>query len=139
MASTYGDARDLLSSFITTEWATAAGTAPLLYDNLGGERPEDPTLFGRLTIQNVSSSLSALGGGRFRRIGLLTVQIFVPLYSGTEEADQVGESLVEALESVGPTTLENVWLRDIGMTDIGPDDAYHQVSINAEFLFDRVT
>lgn len=138
MASTYEEARDILSEFITDEWNTATSSALMLYDNLHGDRPEEPTLFGRLTIQNVGSSLAALGASRWRRIGLVTVQVFVPLGSGTQLADQVARALVEALEGVGPSTLENIWLRDVGMREVGPDGTYHQVNVQADFTFDRV-
>lgn len=138
MASTYEEARDLLSAFVTTEWNTATSSAPLLYDNLNADRPADPSLFGRLNIQHVSGMLAALGASRFRRMGVLSVQVFVPLGSGTQQADQVAESLVEALEGVGPLVLENIWFRNIGMREVGPDGTYHQVNVEADFTFDRV-
>ncbi|MEE8551509.1 MAG: phage tail terminator-like protein [Gemmatimonadota bacterium] len=138
MAATYEEARDLLSAFVTTNWNVATSSAPLLYDNLNADRPATPSLFGRLNIQHVSGMLAALGASRFRRMGVLSVQVFVPLGSGTQQADQVAESLVEALEGVGPTTLENVWLRNIGMREVGPDGTYHQVNVEADFTFDRV-
>jgi hypothetical protein len=138
MADTYKEARDVLSGFITTTWNTATSSAPLLYDNQDGDRPEEPTLFGRLTIQHANGTRADLAGLRFRREGLMTVQVFVPQGSGTELADQTAEALVEALEGVGPATLENVWLRDIGMREVGPDGTYHQVNVEAEFTFDRL-
>lgn len=138
MADTYEEARDVLSGFVKTTWDSATSSALLLYDNQDGDRPADPTLFGRLTIQNVASSAAALGAVMFRRMGLLSVQVFVPQDSGTQLADQTAEALVEALEGVGPSTLENIWLRDIGMREVGPDGTYHQVNVEAEFTFDRV-
>ena len=138
MASTYEEARDLISAFVTTEWNTATSSAPLLYDNLNADRPATPSLFGRLFIQHVSGMLAALGASRFRRMGILSVQVFVPLGSGTQQADQVAESLVEALEGVGPLVLENIWFRNIGMREVGPDGTYHQVNVEADFTFDRV-
>jgi hypothetical protein len=110
----------------------------LLYENIDGDRPAVPTLFGRLTIQFANGTRADLAGVRFRREGLMTIQVFVPQGSGTQLADQIAEALVEALEGVGPATLENVWLRDIGMREVGPDGTYHQVNVEAEFTFDRV-
>lgn len=138
MADTYEEARDVLSGFVKTTWDAATSSAPLLFQNISGDRPEEPTLFGRLTIQFVTGSRADLAGRRFRRTGLMTVQVFVPQGSGTEEAEQTAEALIEALEGVGPATLENVWLRDIGMREVGSDGTYYQVNVEAEFTFDRV-
>lgn len=138
MASTYEQARDAISTFVTTTWNAATTSAPLIYDNLNADRPAVPSLFGRLTIHNVGGMLAALGASRFRREGLFSIQVFVPLGSGTQQADQVAQALVEALEDIGPATLGNVWLRNIGMQEVGPDGTYHQVNVEAEFTFDRV-
>lgn len=138
MAATYEQARDVLSAFVTTEWNTATTSAPLLYDNLNADRPAVPSIFGRLNIQHVSGMLAALGASRFRRMGVLALQVFVPLGSSTQLADQVAQALVTALEGVGPATLENIWLRNIGMREVGPDGTYHQVNVEADFTFDRV-
>ena len=123
---------------MTTTWNTATSSAPLIYDNLNADRPVVPALFGRLNIQHIGGMLAALGASRFRRMGVLAIQVFVPLGSSTQQADQVAQALVVALEGVGPATLENIWLRNIGMQEVGPDGTYHQVNVEADFTFDRV-
>ena len=136
--STFEEARDALSVLLLAAWNTATSSAPLLFDNRNADRPDIPSLFGRLNVQHVAGMQAALGASRFRRMGVVSVQVFVPLGSGTQLADQVAESLVEALEGVGPTTLDNLWLRNIGMREVGPDGTYHQVNVEADFTFDRV-
>ena len=141
MASTYEAARDDLSIFTASAWATAvtafSPTPPLFNDNLDQDVPEDGTVWGRLSIQHRSGTRASLGGSsaRFRREGILFVQVFVPLGDGTLSADQIADSLVAAFEDAG--AIGNIWFRDITMREVGPDGTFHQVNIEVAFTFDR--
>lgn len=143
MAQTYEEARDALSEFATTEWeAAVAGVvpgAPLHYTNINADPPEEPQLWGRLHIQNRRGTRASLGSNcpRRRRFGTLFIMIFVPIGVGTQEADQVADSLVVAFEDAG--AIDNIWFRDVGYRDVGPDGTYHQVNFEAQFTFDRTT
>ncbi len=138
MADTYEEARDALSAFTTTAWNTQTGSAPLRYDNLDGDRPDPPSLFGRLHIRHFQGTRAALGPKtRFRRVGRLYLQVFVPVGTGMEGLDQTSEALVEAFEDAG--AVDNIWFRDIGMREVGSDGDYHQTNVEVDFTFDRVT
>ncbi len=143
MASTYEEARDELSEFATTKWTAAVASispsAPLHYTNLNADPPEVPQLWGRLHIQNRDGTRASLGGecSRFRRFGSLFIMIFVPIGEGSQSADQIADSLVVAFEDAG--AIDNIWFRDVGMREVGPDGTYHQVNVEAQFTFDRTT
>lgn len=140
MASTYAEARDALNLLAKTAWDAATGGAPLLYDNVDGERPAQPTTFGRVTVRFMSGQKASLGGtsgGRlFRREGLLYVQIFTPHGRGPGPADAIAQALVAAIEDPGATG--NIWFRDVGAQEIGSDGGYWQVNVTARFQFDRI-
>ena len=114
MASTYAELRDAISGLVLPVWNTATSSAPLLFDNLDEDRPDGST-WGRLTIRHTGGSRASLGGAtaRFRRTGVVFVQIFVSKNSGMETADAIGEALVEAIEDAGQ--IGNVWFRDVAM------------------------
>ncbi len=141
MAATYKAARDDLSNFATAAWNTAVAaispTPPLFYDNLNQNPPDDGSVWGRLSIQNFDGTRSSLGSAnaRFRRIGMLFVQVFVPIGDGTLISDQIADSLVEAFEDAG--AIGNIWFRDIGQREVGPDGTFHQVNVEVAFTFDR--
>ena len=141
VVSTYEAARDELSLFATTAWTTAVAAItpapPLFYDNLNEDPPADGGVWGRLSIQHTGGTLSSLGSGRFRRTGILFVQIFVSIGDGTLIADQIADSLVTAFENAG--AIENIWFRDITMREVGTDGTFHQVNVEAQFTFDRTT
>jgi hypothetical protein len=139
MADTYAEARDAIQGLIVPAWDTATSTAPLMFDNLD-EDPTDGAVWGRLTIKHTGGGRANIGpNGRFRRTGMIFVQIFVPKNSGTETADAIGEALVEAIEDAGG--VGNVWFRDVAQREIGVNNetTYFQVNVEASFTFDRVT
>lgn len=143
MAQTYDEARDVLSAFSTTEWEAAvagvAAGAPLHYTNLNADPPEVPQVWGRLHVQFRDGTRASLGSDnpRFRRFGSLFIMIFVPIGEGTQDADRIGDALTAAFEDAG--AIDNVWFRDVGYRDVGPDGTYHQVNFEAQFTFDRTT
>lgn len=141
MANTSAEARDLVSALITSAWNTQVPGAPLFYTNQQTDRPDVPTLFGRMHMQFVDRAQITLGsvadGVRFRAAGTIFVQVFVPLGTGTDEYDAVCDALVVALENAGAA--QNVWFRDVGMREIGSDGTYYQTNVEAAFQFDRVT
>ncbi len=141
MASTYEEARDDLSIFATSAWATAVTaimpTPPLFYDNLNQNPPDDGSVWGRLSIQHLDGTRASLGSSsaRFRRAGMLFMQVFVPIGDGTLTSDQIADSLVEAFEDAG--AIGNIWFRNIGQREVGPDGTFHQVNVEVAFTFDR--
>jgi hypothetical protein len=138
MTSTLAEARDAISSLVTTTWTGAAAGAPLLYDNLDAqETPAGTALWGRLTVQFDEATRASLGndgGALFRRRGRLYVQVFIPHGKDVTPALSLADTLVRAIERPGHTG--NVWFRDVGAEQIGSDGAYWQINIRADFQFD---
>ena len=143
MAETYEEARDALSEFATDQWnlaiASISPSAPLFYTNINADPPEVPQVWGRLHIQNRDGTRASLGSDcpRFRRFGSLFIMVFTPIGDGTQDADQIADSLVNAFDDAG--AIDNIWFRDVGMREVGPDGTYHQVNVEAQFTFDRTT
>lgn len=144
MAQSYEEARNALSNFTRTQWEAAVAAAghadaPLTYDNISFDPPEDLALWGRLTIHHLEGARASLGGAsaRFRRQGMVSIQVFTPIGEGTLLADRVGDPLVEAFEI--PGQIDNIWFRNARMREVGSDGTAHQVNVEVEFIFDRRT
>lgn len=143
MAQSTDDLRQELSDFARTIWAAALAAtslpsdSPLTYDNLNFDPPDDGSVWARLTIQNLNGDRAALGKGMtlFRREGLVTIQIFVPIGSSTFVADQLSDSIAEAFEDAA--AVGNIWFRNTTMREVGPDGTFHQVNIVTQYVYDR--
>jgi hypothetical protein len=137
----YALARDILSGIAQAAWDTSAGGAPLLYDNRQSLRPQIPTTYGRLVMRHVPGDFPTLGSGRVRVEGILFVQLFTPINSGTLTLDGLANAIVAAYQVAAQNSvlMQGIMLRDVGMTELGVDPAdreYHQVNVQAGFQYD---
>jgi len=140
--NTIAEARDVLCGFVQTVWDASADGAPLLYDNIGGERPEELGVFGRVVVRHFQGEIAALGNTRHRAFGILFVQLFTPEGAGTGDLDAISDALIKALVSAAPGDLQGIRLRNISSTELGIDPSdrqYHQVNVSAEFSYDTFT
>ncbi len=143
MAESGEDLREELSAFARTVWAAALvaasqpSTAPISYENNNFNPPADGSLWARLTIKNTDGDRVSLGkeSGLFRREGLVTLQIFIPIGSSTFVADQLADSIVEAFEDAA--AIGNIWFRNTTMREVGPDGTFHQVNVVTQYVYDR--
>lgn len=139
-AQTQAEARDALSGLVTSTWQDVAEDAPLLYGDVEGDPPGEPTLWGRLEIQFDLGSRITIGNDPgaavYRRGGQLFVQVFTPHGDGPAESDRVVEALVRALEH--PGQVGGVRLRNVSPQPGASDGAWFQVNVFAEFQFDRI-
>ena len=140
--ATIEEARDEILTYFTAAWAPTGVT--LLYDDLPHDLPEDAS-WARITVQhNTFTQVTlggkvALGGGgsRFRRNGLVTVQIFTPSGDGLTTADPLVDLAVDAFEGED-TGSDRIEFRNARANEVGNDGAWHQTNVTAEFEYDRV-
>lgn len=138
-------ARDEILVLFKAAWdAGPAPVPPLIYT----DRPEDVPDSGawaRVMVQHNLSSQATLGGKtslggggqRFRRVGLVTVQIFTPSGGGLTQADSLVDLAVDAFEGES-TGSDRVEFRDVRAVEAGHDGPWHQFNVFAEFMYDRV-
>ena len=137
MADTFQEARDAIHALIVPAWNTATGSAPLAYDNKRfTSRPD--SIWGRVTLRFQNGTRASLGGAaaRFRYFGTVYVQIFVPLDSGMTEVTSAAQAVADAINQAGHVD-GNVWFRDVQMKEVGSDEAYFQINVEAGFTFDQ--
>lgn len=141
---TYEEARNQILALVTTAWNAQGSPPQLVYDDKPQDLPDTAT-YARITIQHNTSSQVTLGGKpsqggagrRFRRNGLITVQIFTPFGDGLTTSDPLVDLVVDALEGE-ETGSDQVEFKNVSVNEIGENGAWHQTNVTAEFEWDRV-
>ena len=128
-------------------WAAGAGAVvtpvPTIYwEGIG--LPDPPPInvpWARVAVKHTPKTKSflagALGTKRFEFIGVVLVNIFVPLThtNVVNTAVSLGDVGVSAF--AGKATSNAVWFRNPSVQEVGVSDSYYQVNISAEFIYDN--
>lgn len=142
---TIADGRDEVLLHFTTKWN--AGTPPiplLLYDDKHRDLPDNAP-YARITIKHnvfpqvtIGATVAKGGNGvRFRRFGIVTVQVFELSGDGLTSADILVDLALDAFEGE-KTGLDRVEFRNARANEIGQDGPWFQTNVIAEFTYDRV-
>jgi hypothetical protein len=132
----YAAAHTLLRTEFRQWWESRVPQIPLGGDNDDFVPPED----GVWAVMNIipgDSRLSGLGGDpssrRWRAVGMLVVQLFVPLARGTAVAEQLRDDLAAQFQG---RTFDNVILRDVSLVRMGQQGSWHQFNVVTNYQFD---
>ena len=139
------DGRDEILLHFTTAWN--AGTPPiplLLYDDKKRDLPPNAP-YARITIKHnvfpqttIGATVAKGGNGvRFRRFGIVTVQVFELSGDGLTSSDVLVDLALDAFEGE-KTGLDRVEFRNARANEIGQDGPWFQTNVIAEFTYDRV-
>lgn len=142
--STIEEARDEILTHFTTAWNAQASPPILLYDDRERDLPDNAPYARIMVEHNLSTQVTvggkkALGGGgqRFRRTGLVTVQIFTPFGDGLTDSDPLVDLVLDIFEGE-ETSSDRVEFRNVRPNEVGQNGAWHQTNVLAEFVYDRV-
>ncbi len=126
-----------IRSRFATQWAIEQPSVQVFYDNAGDDvTPPQNTAWVRLTILPGQSQQVEMGRlRRWRRVGLIVVQIFVPAASGTGLAQELGDSVRDIFEGV---TLSGVLFRATSLNRVGLDGAWLQYNATTPFQADEL-
>lgn len=136
---TQDEARQAIQEHFYSAWGGATPLTPIAWDN----KAFDPTIqnddWVRFSVQFVSgdqASLGTPGDRRFRRFGLIFVQIFTKADAGLVSSDTLGKIAVDAFEGI--SLVGNLWFRNVGLVTIGVEGKWFQQNISAEFQYDEI-
>lgn len=117
-----------------TYWdAVEATPAPVVYDNK--HFPTDGSEYLHFNFSHAGGTIAALGNEKYRRSGIIVINIFVPEAQGQARADALAEFALAWLETF---SVLNVRLRDPGSNDIGAFGGYWQANASASFEYDAL-
>lgn len=136
---TFAQARDEMIAQVNTPWKLANPTLPLLFDDRKGDKPTRGA-WARVSIRHNRGEQETLAGPignrMFFRDGLITVEVYTPQGDGLSKADELAKICADAFE--GKSTPNGVWFRRVRIREIGPDQAWYQVNVIAEFTYSEV-
>ena len=144
--TTRSAARDEILLHFTTAWNAGTPPIPLLfYDDKHRDLPPDAP-YARITVKHspvgpqvtVGATVARGGNGvRFRRFGVVTVQVFEISGAGLTNSDDLVDLALDAFEGE-KTGLDRIEFRNAHAIEIGQDGPWHQTNVIAEFNYDRV-
>lgn len=149
MTATLAQARDEIHELFYDAMAAdteAAAVTVLAWDTLTdvpttSDNQQNPLPWARITVQHFGANQATLSSDvsnrrRWRRNGLVTVQIFTPFGTGLSMADRLAMIALGAYE--GKDTPSGVWFRNVKSQEIGQSDSWFQTNVSAEFEYDEV-
>lgn len=135
-------ARDAIIGHFRTEWNAQSAPVPeVLYQDDKKDTPSGNDSWARVTVLHNVSGQVTMGppnNRRFRRQGLVTVQIFTPFGDGLTDSDIFAKVALDAFEGKETGGGDTVEFRNVRMEEIGQNGNWHQTNVIAEFEYDEV-
>ena len=133
----FADTESTIRSRFNTQWASLRPTIPVFFDNAGDDvQPPQNSAWVRLTVLPGASQQVEMGRlRRWRRAGIIAVQIFVPAASGTGLAQELGDTVRDIFEGL---TVSSVIFRATSLNRVGLDGAWLQYNANTPFQADEL-
>jgi len=122
--------------------ASFSPTPQLRYMGLQEETPDGDIAWLRISVRHNESVQAAMGGStsrRFRRYGLVIVEIRTPMADndGLTQNDNIANVMRDTFE--GATAADGaIWFRNARVREIGVDGAWFQTNVLADFMYDEV-
>lgn len=113
-----------------------------IYDNKEAG-PVDPSTkaWCRVSARHTGggqATLGGIGGRRFERVGILFVQVFVPVGSGRTLLDKLGKIAIDTFEGKHSPS-ESIWFRECSIQEGGVDDGkWSGCTVRIGFVYDDV-
>lgn len=135
-------ARDAIISLFKTVWEAQASPIPLLfYEDINFDSPDAGTAWARIIVRHTTGFQATLSTGsgnrRFRRFGLVNVEIYTSPGSGLTEADKFAKVALDAFEG-NSTALDAVVFRNVRVNELGQTGQWYQTNVICEFDYDEV-
>lgn len=139
-------ARDEINELFETKWLADTpafvGTAPkIFFETVAdeGQQPQDDH-WARIQIRHTTAEqaalTSSLGERRFRKFGIVTVQVFALNPTGNlQDAEDLAGVAKSAFE--GAETPSHVWFRNARAVEVGQDGNHFQMNVISEFEYDE--
>jgi hypothetical protein len=105
------------------------------WDDLQEETPID-NMWSRVTLNHFDGyqdSLSnAYGKLKWRRTGLISIQLFNPISNGRQDLYSMSQSIVDNYQRVRNTC---IWFRNPRMIEAAVNGYYYQINVNVDFQY----
>lgn len=143
MPSAFVTARDEIQGLFKEAWDDISPTPPTVqWEGVAvAGSPGADEAFARVYVRHTAAEQSALsneaGVRKWRRIGIITVQIFTPLLGPGGLNPGADYAIVARDAFQGKATASGVWFRNVRINEIGARDAWFQFNVIAEFEYEE--
>lgn len=112
----------------------------MVYENTKDYAPTGNAPWAKVEIRHLDGGQASLanhaGIRRWRRSGVLWIQLRVPIGGGLAQGYELGQYFVDAIQKT--STDHCVWFRNVRLNEVGPDGAWYQMNVLANFEYDQV-
>lgn len=143
MTATVSQARNEMHALFKAAWEAEeiSRDLPVLYGDVPGLLPPSEGNWARITVQHQEGFQATLSGAtgnrRFRRLGVVTVQVFTEFGDGQVDADALGIITKNTFEGE-VTSPGRVIFRNVRLNEVGQDGQWFQTNVLADFEYDEV-
>lgn len=140
MSLTYTEARDEIMAKLKAAFDSVP-ISSVHYPDMAFTIPSGSVAWARVTYDVLGSNQASFSDGstgrKWRRNGIIGIQLFYPLGGGSTDAWDAAKVVADAFE--GKTTPGGVWFREIlGPNAIGPSGGFSQVNMTIAFNYDEI-
>lgn len=147
MASTYTTAVDSILATLKETWDTdtpalnGSAVVALVYEDTEKDAKPHPRETGaawaRVSVRHEGARAAAIGGRKYRRTGMVWVQVFVPHTDGLakDKAQALAAVALKAYESARGSLVS---FKDAAVIDKGPEGAWIRADCTARFWWDEL-
>lgn len=130
---TPAQAQDAVYDGVKTVWDGSAFSAvPLLWLGFRQDPPQDGTAWVRGQMQHVTGGDDAIGGQFFKQEGVFIFEVYASDEDGGEEALDMSNVLLSALEG---QKYGGVWLRRARIRSMGIQGPWYRTNVTVDFEY----
>lgn len=135
------EARDAMQSMFATAWNAQTPPVPVLaYDDKPFTTPPGTHSWARVSIihnKGIQATLGAIGSRRFRKLGIIVVQIFSPSGGGLTVNDALVKIAIDTFEGKN-TKPDGVTFLNVRSQEIGTSGSWFQTNVTSQFEYDII-
>lgn len=124
------------TSAIYARWISLWTATPYTFDNEKFDPVSNKAWARVVTRQLVSAqeTLGRIGARRFRREGIIIIQIFVPPDTGTREARELAKAAADIYEGV---SFSSVDCTNAQIAEISDQPSWFQVNVEVDYAYEE--
>ena len=138
LLQSYAEEFEALAEHFRANFPGVPGSLPIAWENVRLVPDNPPTGYVHFAILNGAASqqtIGAPGSNVVRHVGIINVNVFVPVDQGKPPALRLADEIAAILRSV---SVEGIIVREPAIRSLGADGPYFQVNISAGFQRDSL-
>lgn len=132
------EARDALLGRVLSLFENITPGFSVVYEDTSG-KPTDPQ-WARVSVRHTSGNQATLssptGVRRYRRTGILVVELYTPSGKGTTLSDQTSTTIENGFLSW--STPDGLWFRNVRTEEAGNEGQWYHANVIIEFEYDTI-